>query len=395
MPHAVTRRVLVAAAVITLVAGVFGAVIYARAGGTSAKRSTGACRDWVAAPAYRREINSVRALVPRMKRAFAAPALSIAIAADGKLVWSQGCGFADPKRRRAVARTTKFRVGSVSKTLTAASVARLYQRGRLDVDNDIRQYVASFPRSGPPVTVRQLGGHLGGIRHYEGAEAINTTHYRSVIDSLRVFIDDPLVAPPGERFHYSSYGFNLLGAAIETATGDEFAKAVEETLLTPLGMKTTSVGRPPNGGTRFYEVTSARRAVVAPRVDLSDRYPSGGFVSTAEDLVRFGIGITNNGFFDAPSHALLFTSQRTLAGKPTGYGFGFEVGQSPVGPVAGHTGNVVGGTSFILIHPRTRVVVALVTNIGFVTAPSPPSLAGTPDPPQLAMPFIRRVLARR
>jgi hypothetical protein len=55
----------------------------------------------------------------------------------------------------------------------------------------------------------------------------------------------------------------------------------------------------------------------------------------------------------------------------------------------------VGGTSFVLIHPRTRVVVAMVTNIGFVTAPSPPNLAGTPAPPQLAIPFIRRVLARR
>jgi len=92
---------------------------------------------------------------------------------------------------------------------------------------------------------------------------------------------------------------------------------------------------------------------------------------------------------------LLFTTQRTRAGAPTGYGFGFEVGNSPVGPVAGHTGNVVGGTAFLLIHPQTRVVVALATNVGFVTAASPPDLRGTPEPPQLAMPFIRRVLASR
>jgi hypothetical protein len=91
---------------------------------------------------------------------------------------------------------------------------------------------------------------------------------------------------------------------------------------------------------------------------------------------------------------LLFTSQRTRAGQPTGYGFGFEVGDSPVGPVAGHTGNVVGGTAFLLVHPRTRVVVALVTNVGFVTAPAPPDLSGTPAPPQLALPFVRRVLGR-
>jgi serine beta-lactamase-like protein LACTB, mitochondrial len=391
----VTRRLAVAIAVVAVAGGSVSAALYARGGGQAARRPAGTCHDWFASPAYRREINSVRTLIPKMKRAFAAPGLSVAIAADGKLVWSQSCGFADLERRRAVTRTTQFRIGSVSKTLTAATVARLDQRRRIDLDDDIRKYVPAFQRTGPAPTLRQLGGHLGGIRHYQGAEALNTRHYDSIEASLGVFIDDPLIAQPGTQFHYSSYGFNLLGAAVETATGGDFATAVEQGLLTPLDMRATSIGHQLRGGTRFYEVTGARRARPAPRIDLSDRSPSGGFLSTADDLVRFGIGITNDRFLDARSQTVLFTSQRTRAGKPIGYGFGFEVGNGPLGPGAGHTGNVVGGTSFILIHPRTRVVVALVTNIGFVTASSPPNLAGTPDPPQLAMPFIRRVLARR
>ena len=369
-----------------------GSTIHARRDSSVAAGRAGDCREWVAARPYRHEIALVRRLVPRMKRAFAAPGLSIAIAADGKLVWSESCGFADRSRRRRVSRTTQFRVGSVSKTLTAATVARLSERGLIDVDASIRDYIAAYPRSGSAPTIRQLGGHLGGIRHYEGAEAINTKHYSSVTDSLRVFIDDPLVAPPGEQFHYSSYGFNLLGAAVETATSSRFGPAVVTMVLQPLGMRQTSVGRPPRGGTRFYEVTARRRAVPAPFIDLSDRYPSGGFLSTAEDLIRFGLGITDPAFLDDRSRALLFTSQHTRAGDPTAYGFGFEVGESPVGPVAGHTGNVVGGTAGLLIHPRTRVVVALVTNIGFVTAAHPPDLSGTPGAPQLALPFIRHVL---
>jgi serine beta-lactamase-like protein LACTB, mitochondrial len=389
-----TRRVSMITAAVVIAAGAVGAVLYARDSAPTAKPPTGACTDWFVSPAYRREIDSVRALVPRMKRAFAAPGLSIAIAADGKLVWSQGCGFADLERRRAVTRTTQFRIGSVSKTLTAATIARLAQQGRLDIDDGIGQYVAGLP-AGPAPTLRQLGGHLGGIRHYQAGEAINTRHYRSLADSLRIFINDPLVAPPGETFHYSSYGFNLLGMAVERATNSRFASAVHAALLTPLRLSGTTVGRPPVGGTRFYEVTGARRAEPALRIDLSDRYPSGGFLSTAEDLVRFGVGITNKSFLDPQSQAMLFSSQRDRAGEQTGYGFGFELGESPVGLVAGHTGNVVGGTAFVLIHPRTRVVVALVTNIGFVTAPTPPDLSGTPEPPQLAMPFIRRVLKAR
>ena len=160
-------------------------------------------------------------------------------------------------------------------------------------------------------------------------------------------------------------------------------------------MKATSVGTAPRGGTRFYEITDERRAIAAPRVDLSDRYPSGGFLSTAEDLARFGIGVTDPAYLNARWQALLFKGQRTRTGEPTGYGFGFEVGDRPIGLAAGHIGNVVGGTAFLLIHPKTRVVVAMTTNVGFVTAPTPPDLTGVPEPPQLAMPFIRRVLAKR
>jgi serine beta-lactamase-like protein LACTB, mitochondrial len=371
-----------------LLAGLAVVVSATACGGSPREAVAGTCREWVAAPAYAPEIAQARPLVARMRRAFAAPGLSVAVGANGTLVWSESCGWADLARRVPVRRTTRFRIGSLSKPITAAAAARLSQARRLDLDADIRRYVASFPHR---VTARQLGGHLAGIRHYRGAEALNTVHYDSVADSLRVFARDPLVAAPGERYSYSSYGFNLLGAAVEAAAGAPFPAAVESLVLRPLGMRST--GLEPDGRTRFYEVTGARRAVPAPRIDLSDRAPSGGFYSTAEDLVRLGLGVTTPAFLDARSRRLLFTTQRTRSGERTGYGFGWELHDSPFGVVAGHTGNVVGGTAFILVHPRTRVVVALVTNIGFVTAARPPELRGTPDPPALALPFVRHVLS--
>jgi serine beta-lactamase-like protein LACTB len=388
-------RTLTVLATIAALGGSLGGVLSARGAAESAAEP-GRCRDWVTTRAYARETAAVRPLVSRMKRAFGAPGISVAIAADGKLVWSASCGFADLRRRVPVARATTFRIGSVSKPLTAATAARLAQAGRIDLDADVRRYAPTFPRKRHPITIRQLGGHLGGIRHYEGREALSRKHYRSVTASLQIFKDDPLVAVPGTRFAYSSYGFNLLGAAVEGAAGRPFAAVVADTTLSPLGMTRTRLdgGGPPRGRARFYEVTSRRKAVAAPPVDLSNRYPAGGFLTTAEDLARFGSGITDPAFLTPQMQELLFSSQRTTGGQATRYGFGFEVGQSPFGPVAGHTGNVVGGTAFLFLHPRTRVVVALTTNIGFVTAASPPSLGrGVPDPPQLAVPFIRRVLA--
>jgi serine beta-lactamase-like protein LACTB len=362
--------------------------------GKSAAPTARGCRDWIAARDYRAEIGVARRLVARMKRAFAAPGLSVAVGVDGRIVWSESCGLADEERDVPVRRATQFRIGSVSKSLTAAAIARLDQEGRIDVNASIRTYVPEFPAAGKAPTLRQLGGHLGGIRHYDAAETVNTKHYASTSAALRVFINDPLVAPPGTAFNYSSYGFDLLGAAIERATRTSFSNAVASTLLRPLGLSRTTVGRTRAPTARFYEVTNARTARPAPPIDLSDRYPAGGFLSTAEDLVRFGEGITGSTFLGTAARSLLFTSQRTTNGHVTGYGFGFEVGRSPFGRIAGHIGNVVGGTAFLFIHPRTRVVVALTSNIGYVTASTPPSLRGTPDPPQLALPFIRHALRR-
>jgi serine beta-lactamase-like protein LACTB, mitochondrial len=388
----VTCRLVLVSAALAVGTGVLGAAIGAR--GDADQKPTGACRDWIAIRAHASEIAAARPLVAKMKRAFGAPGVAVAIGADGKLVWSATCGFADAQRRVPVARTTTFRIGSVSKTLTAATAARLAQLGQMELDAEVQRYVPDFPRKQRPITIRQLGGHLAGIRHYQGREALSTKHYGSVRSSLEIFADDPLVVAPGTRFSYSSYGFNLLGATVEAAEGSPFAAAVTETLLSPLRMTRTRLddGRPGRGRSRFYEVTSTRKAVPAPRVDLSNRFPSGGFLSTAEDLARFGAGITDVDFMNAATQDLLFTSQKTSSGEATRYGFGFEVGRSPFGRVAGHTGNVVGGTSFIFVHPRTRVVVALTTNIGFVTVANPPSLRRVPDPSQLAIPFIHRAL---
>jgi serine beta-lactamase-like protein LACTB, mitochondrial len=367
--------------------------------GTPARRETAACSVWLADREYAAAVREARALLPRLWRGLRAPGLTVAAAVEGKVVWSAGCGYADRERRLPVLARTRFRIGSLSKPLTSAGLARLHDEGRLDLDAEIQRYVPRFPRKSAPIDIRQLAGHLAGLRGNDASELVNRRRFRSVAEEIELFAADPLVQEPGTSFSYSNAGWALLGAAIEGASHRSYGDYMRMSVLGPLGLRETELGdsgeRIPNQA-RPYEVTDTGRAVVAPRHDLSIRWPSGGFVSTSEDVARFGSRFVGGSFVSPATVRTFLTSQRTRSGRATGYGLGWEVRPSPLGVFAGHTGNAVGGTAALLVHLQSGVAFALTTNLGYVTAGAPPPpRAGTPEPPAFAAPFIHAVLAAR
>src|SRR2546428_3449985 len=169
-------------------------------------------------PAYAATVARAHAVVCD-KLAGRIAGLQVAVGVDGKLVWSEGFGYADVARKVPVTAETQFRIGSVSKPLTAAALALLYERGKLDLDAPVQRYVPSFPDKGYPIPTRQLAGHLAGIRHYRGDEFVLHRRFGSVAEGLTIFQDDSLLFPPGTRFSYSSYGWNLISAVIQGAPG--------------------------------------------------------------------------------------------------------------------------------------------------------------------------------
>ena len=367
------------------------AVASACGGASKAARAGQPCRQSFAAPEYRQAISADRALLRRLKEGLRAPGLSLAVAARGKIVWSVSCGYADLKSRGPVTAHTRFRIGSVSKTLTATALAEYAESARVDLDAPVDRYV-DFPSHGGAITLRRLAGHLAGIRHYDSrAEAVNRRHFASVAATLALFAGDPLVAEPGTRFSYSSYGYDVIGAALERVSGRDFASLMREAVLAPAHMRETTLATAPRAArATFYELDDSGGVRVAPPIDLSDRLPAGGFLSTADDLARFGVALTDGTLVGKQTAAMMFRSQRTSAGEETGYGLGFEVHPSPFGLFVGHTGLVDGGTAALAIHVETGTVLALTTNLGYATAASPPPpKKGTPDPPTFLLPFIR------
>jgi CubicO group peptidase (beta-lactamase class C family) len=295
------------------------------------------------------------------------PGLALAVAVDGKIVYSEGFGFADLEERVPVWPTTKFRIGSISKPLTATALMQLVEAGKLDLDAPVQKYVPSFPDKGSPITVRMVAGHLAGIRHYHGDEMNIQRHYDNVLEGLKIFENDPLVSPPGTKFNYSSYGFNLLSAVIESASGEPFLPYMQEHVFTAMGLAHTAADQNSQiieQRSRFYELAKDGHPENAPYVDNSYKWAGGGLLSTAEDLVRFGSTMVQPGFLKAETLQTMFTPQKTKSGEPIEYGIGWSVHKSQSGRMTyEHAGGSVGGTSQLILYPETHVVVALVTNL--------------------------------
>lgn len=294
------------------------------------------------------------------------PGLSVAVAADGNIIWSEGFGYADLEKKAPVTTSTRFRIGSVSKSVTAAGLALLVERGKLDLDAPVQKYVPDFPNKGAVITTRLLAGHLAGIRHYKGDEFLLNKPFKNVREGLTIFENDPLIAPPGTKYSYSTYGWNLISAVMEVAAKQEFLSYMEQSVFKPLGMKST---RPDLAGaddpqrTQFYDSETQGEFVVSPAVDISYKWAGGGFLSTSEDLVRFGSAHLYPGFLKKDTLDLLFTSQKTSDGKETGYGVGWSILKDAQGHrILMHTGGSIGGTSVLLIHPDSKIVVAMICN---------------------------------
>ena len=341
-------------------------------------------------------VEYARAMLEAMRTERGTPGLSAAVGIDGRLVFAEGFGWADVESRVPVTPQTKFRVGSVSKPLTAAAMAILVERAQLDLDAPVQDYVPTFPQKRWPITSRQVAGHLAGVRHYDGEEFLSAEHYDTVLESLEIFADDSLLFEPGARFRYSSYGWNLLSAVVEGASGEEFLPFIDREVFEPLGMLSTVADQVDSiilHRTRFYEIANDGRIYNSLFVDNSYKWAGGGFLSTPSDLVRFGMAHLEGGFLQDDTLDEFWASQRTASGDETNNGIGWFLGTTADGtPAVSHGGGSIGGVTYLLLLPEEGVVAALTANTSqgvglhraaFLLAGAfsdPTALATAPDP---------------
>ncbi len=295
------------------------------------------------------------------------PGLAVSVGMDGRIIWSEGFGYADVEQKVAVDPAhTLFRIGSVIKPMTAYAAAQLVQAGKLDLDAPVQNYVPDFPRKRAPVTTRQLLAHLSGIRHYQGDEFFKHEAFDSVTAGLAVFKDDPLLHAPGERYLYSSYGYNLVSAVIEGVSGEQYLDYMSNRVFTPLGMHGTKPDHLAHiipGRGRYY-FRKSDGLLNAREVDNSYKWASGGFIGSVDDLVRFGLAQLQDTPVNDTVQRTFWVEQTTSAGEKTGYGLGWIIRTDENGQRwIGHGGGSVGGTTQFWIVPEHGLVIAMISNL--------------------------------
>jgi CubicO group peptidase (beta-lactamase class C family) len=304
------------------------------------------------------------------------PGISVAVVQEGDLVWSSGFGMADLENFVPATSSTLFRLGSISKPITATAILQLYERGKLDLDAEVQKYCPAFPKKEWPITTRELLGHLGGIRHYnpDGKGDIpedSAKHFATMEESLQIVAGDPLVAKPGTKFQYSTYGYTVLGCVLEGAASEKYVDYVKENIFEPAGMEETQADNffsiVPHR-TRWYHKDKAGVVQNAGVLDSSYKIPGGGLISSADDMARFEIAILANKLLKPATRELMWTPQKAADGSQNGYALGWATARKYGLALVEHTGGQQGtSTSFILV-PERRAGIVVLANMDGVDA---------------------------
>ncbi len=296
------------------------------------------------------------------------PGLTVAVATP-TVRWSQGFGLADLERRVPAGPETVYRLASLSKPITATAVLQLAERGQLDLDAPIQSSVPGYPAKAWDLTARHLLGHQGGIRWYRGDESVSTRHYTRLADTIDVFRDDPLLFEPGTRYLYSSYGYNLLGVAVETASGRSFLDYLRDEIFEPAGMTATGVDDAtatiPHRARLYRRTTVDGPIVPAVPIDTSNRIPGGGLCGTASDVAAFGLAVQQAMIVRPESREAMFRGGRLQGRRPTGYGLGWHTGRKfrARDREVWHKGNQAGTSAVLYLRPDRGLSIALLTNV--------------------------------
>jgi CubicO group peptidase (beta-lactamase class C family) len=285
----------------------------------------------------------------------------VLVVRGNNVLLNKGYGFANLEWDIPNSPSAKFRLGSITKQFTAASILLLEERGKLKVDDPVKKYMPDAPAAWDKITLFNLLTHTSGIPSFTGfpdyasQEPFSTTPEQLVAR----FRDKPLDFQPGDKMSYSNSGYVLLGYLIEKISGESYEKFVQENIFTPLGMKDSG-----------YDSNSAiilhRSAGYAPGpngpinagfINMTVPLSAGALYSTTEDLLRW-----EQGFFGGKVLSPSSLQKMTTPFK-NDYAFGLQVHTVNGRKLIDHGGGIEGFNTMLAYYPEEKLAVIVLGNL--------------------------------
>ncbi|MDE2678411.1 MAG: serine hydrolase [Gemmatimonadota bacterium] len=303
--------------------------------------------------------------------------ITVALARDGEVLWSEAFGWADPEAGIPAARETIYRTGSISKSFTAVLLAILVDDGTVSLEQTLESLVPEIAelRERPPgadPVLRQVASHTAGFGREPGLPGAATGPIEAWTERILESIPTTrYLTPPGTEYSYSNIGFGILGFAMERAAGEPFMDQVEARIFEPLEMESSTfiVGdalRPmlSKGHANNAEGDVNTERPAQEHLGRGYKVPNGGVYSTVDDLAAFAAGVMGRGgaslLSDEMRAAVL--SVQTPEDPDSGYGLGFSITTLDGRVFAGHGGSVAGYTAHLLFEPATGLTAVLLRN---------------------------------
>lgn len=294
---------------------------------------------------------------------------SVLIARDNESVFSRGYGSANLEWNIPNSPSTKFRIGSLTKQFTAASILLLEERGKIRIEDPVKRYLPDAPATWDSVTVFSLLTHTSGVADFTRFPNFQSLKVfpATAEDIVAWFRDKPLDFPTGEQFSYSNSGYALLGYLLEKISGRSYKQFVEENIFMPLGMKDSgydsntiltnrAAGYSP-GVCTITRTPPCSGPVNAAFVDMSVPYAAGGLYSTTLDLWRWEQALFGGKLLSARSVLKMTTPYRS------NYGFGLAADVTSAGRVIYHNGAIDGFHAFLAYYPDDKVTIVVLGNL--------------------------------
>jgi CubicO group peptidase (beta-lactamase class C family) len=311
------------------------------------------------------------------------PGAAVLVLRDGQLVVRTSYGLADLETQMPATPETNYRLASVTKQFTAASILLLAEDGRLTLDDRGHTWLPSLPKAAETVTIRQLLTHTSGLIDYE--EVIPETFPAQLHDAdvLRLLeTQDRTYFRPGTSYRYSNGGYALLALIVQRASGKTFATFLRERIFQPLGMDNTVAyeeGISTVNNRAFGYTEGAGRWNRTDQDQTSAVLGDGGIYSSIDDLAKWDAALYGGRLLHPSSLRAAFTPATHTDDPHTEYGYGWRI----TGETLWHSGETVGFRNVIVRYPKRHMTVVMLTN------------RNEPEPYQLALEIAKTVIASR